>query len=41
MIVGVDLAVDIQLPYPARNELGVLRAEIENENFGMHVQRYK
>jgi hypothetical protein len=37
-VVGMDLAVDVRLAQAARDELRVLRAEIEDEDLG--VRRY-
>jgi hypothetical protein len=31
----MNLAIDVQLAQPARNQLRVLRAEIENQDFRM------
>ena len=39
MIEGVDLTVDIELPDPARDELGKLRAKVKNQDFFLHGQR--
>ena len=39
VVEGVDLTVDIELPDPARDELGKLRAEVKNEDFFLHGQR--
>ena len=33
MSTGVDFAVDLKLPHPPGNELGVLGAEIQDQDF--------
>jgi hypothetical protein len=35
-VVRVDLAVDLRFPDPPRDELGVLRAEVEDQDLFMH-----
>jgi len=39
MIERVDLAVNVELPDAARDELGKLRAKVKNEDFFLHGQR--
>ena len=36
---GVNFAIDIQFAHASRNELRVLRSEVENENFFLHYRR--
>jgi hypothetical protein len=35
----VDFAINIQFSYSSRDELGVLRAEIKDEDLFCHAQR--
>ena len=37
-VVGVKLAIDVGFPHPASDQLGILRAEIEDEDSLMHVR---
>ena len=37
VVVGVDLAIYVQLAYAPRNELRVLGAEVENQYFLLHI----
>ena len=39
LLVGHDLAIDLLLPHPARDELGDLGAEIDDQNLVMHRRR--
>ena len=33
----MDLAIDIQLPNPTGDQLGILRSEIQNQDFFLHI----
>jgi hypothetical protein len=38
-VVRMNLAVDLGFPYPARDELRVLCAEVENQDLFVHLIR--
>ncbi len=39
MMIGMNLTIDIQLPYTPGNQLGILRAKIEDKDGLLHMQR--
>src|SRR4029078_8315912 len=40
LLIGNDLGIDLFLPDPARDELGDLGAEIDDQNLVVHGRRY-
>ena len=37
LVERMDFAIDIQLPNPTGDQLGVLRSEIQNQYFFLHI----